>query len=289
VRSLDDVLSHYLHLLAREEARRALCARSTLAAAVLKALEEEAGAAPLALLEPLVSHPALQAAAREREAPEAASPAREPARRAPPLRSPHAARKPSAPRKRAAPAPRSEAAARGAPATRSRGRATLQAPPLAADEGGPLFGLEIIPHEIEELLGNEEQVHALGRYIANGVGAAWEGLGVADLRMDSVLHALGADPAARQLLGPLVRPAAGGEGDGAAEEGASRHAPPPPQPEPVPVLAAGTEAAAMEFEVEAAGRAGGGGEEEEEAEPMPDDVDEDAFLRKYHAAKKAGQ
>lgn len=288
---MEDVLSHYLHLLAREEARRALCTRSTLAAAVLKALEEEAGAAPLALLEPLVSHPALQTAAREREAPEAASPAREPARRAPPLRSPHAARKPSAPRKRAAPAPRSEAAARSAPATRSRGRAAMQAPPPATDDGGPLFGLEIIPHEIEELLGNEEQVHALGRYIANGVGAGWEGLGVADLRMDSVLHALGADPAARQLLGPLVRPAAGGEGDGAAEEGASRHAPPPPQPEPepVPVPAAGTEAATMEVEVEAAGRAGGGEEEEEEAEPMPDDVDEDAFLRRYHAAKKAGQ
>jgi hypothetical protein len=57
VRKLGDVLSHYLHLLDREAAVRALCSTNPVAKAVADALDANAAAPPLQMLEPLVARP----------------------------------------------------------------------------------------------------------------------------------------------------------------------------------------------------------------------------------------
>lgn len=150
VRPLSGLLSAYLALQSRENARARLAAGGGFAARVLRALDEEAGPAPP--LPPLMALPVAPAASIAGWGLPAAED--EPAPPPPPGRSPgHAARKPAAPRKRRAPAGGAARSVRFAPDCTDGLTAQLD------------------PRKLDELLnsGDDAGLFALGERVASAL------------------------------------------------------------------------------------------------------------------------
>lgn len=166
MRSLSDILSAFVALLDREQARSALGASNAFAARVLEALDATAGAAPPEL-QPLVVVPLPQPASRLPAAPPAEQ---APAQRDPPGRSPGGARKPAAPRKRraagAAGAARSIRFAAGA--HHADAHAAALPPGIASFQ--ELLGSQLDANMLDDLInGDDERLLALGQRVASAL------------------------------------------------------------------------------------------------------------------------
>ncbi len=159
MRRLPDILTAFLQLLDREQARTALAGSNPFAARVLESLDACTGVAPPPELQPLVTIP-LPAPPAPAHAVEPPPPPAPPAART--ARSPHGARKASAPRKRSA------GAAGGA------GRAIR----FAGDGGGaqPQYHHAGMMGTFQELLGSHLDASTLGELL-NGDDARLYALG----------------------------------------------------------------------------------------------------------------
>ena len=163
MRSLSDILSAFVALLDREQARSALAASNAFAARVLEALDATAGAAAPEL-QPLVVVPLPQPASRLPAAPP--PPAEQaPAQRDPPGRSPGGARKPAAPRKR-----RAAGAAGAARSIRFAGGAHHDALPPGIASFQELLGSQLDANMLDDLInGDDERLLALGQRVASAL------------------------------------------------------------------------------------------------------------------------
>jgi hypothetical protein len=181
VRKLSDILSSFLQLLDREQARAALAGSNPFAARVLEALDASTGAAPAAPLQPLVvvplpppaAHAAALYAQQQQAHAQHAQHAHAHAHAPPPQhigRSPHGAgaRKATAPRKRSAGNANGGGGAGGA----------SRSIRFAADAGGGVPSLALPPGvgSFQELLGGHLDASLLGELI-NGDDARLYALG----------------------------------------------------------------------------------------------------------------